>query len=341
MNKIISLIISVLLIFNCSLTSFANTSSSHWADKYLDKLVSDQIVKGDGLDYRLDSTITRAEFVALINRAFGYTESGFDNFPDIAGDKWYFNDFLIAKKAGYINGDLYGNANPDSFITRIEAAVIIQRNLRLTGTKAEKFLDDENIADWGKEAIYTLSYNKIINGYTDNTFKPQNSITRAETFVIIYNSKYINKKGENQDDLLSGITLPNVSSSSSMGGGGGGNLSPAPVIPSNFKISKIDETEGAEKLIWTDVSTSYIVNIKRTTEGKTLVYPVLTLSTNILDMKAFAEDNILISDRVPYESFNISVTSGTETLSADIKVTFPHIKKAEPKAYSKIENGHR
>ena len=343
MNKIISVIISLILIFNCSLVAFADTSSSHWADEYLNALVSDGIVKGDGSGYKLDSTITRAEFVALINRAFGYTDAGYDNFHDIAGDKWYFNDFLIAKKAGYINGDSYGNANPESFITRIEAAAIIQRNLRLTGARAEKFSDDEKIADWGKEAVYTLAYNKIINGYENNTFKPQNSITRAETFVILYNSKYVGQKQENKDDSLEDITLPNVSyptSSGGGGGGGGGGYLPTPVKPSNFKISKIDETEGYEKLIWTDASASYIVNIKRTTEGKAKVFPVLTLQTNILDIKAFAEENIPVSDRVPYESFNISVTSGSETLAADIKVTFPHVKKAKPKAYSKIENGN-
>ncbi len=39
---------------------------------------------------------------------------------------------------------------------------------------------------WYKDSITTLSNEKIINGYSDGTFGPNNPITRAEILKILF-----------------------------------------------------------------------------------------------------------------------------------------------------------
>ena len=50
------------------------------------------------------------------------------------------------------------------------------------------FADESHIADYAKDAVYTLGGAYIINGDEDNMFHPQNSITRAEAAQLLYNA---------------------------------------------------------------------------------------------------------------------------------------------------------
>lgn len=47
------------------------------------------------------------------------------------------------------------------------------------------FNDDADIPAWASEAIYNLRTQGLVSGYPDNTFKPNNNITRAEMAVIM------------------------------------------------------------------------------------------------------------------------------------------------------------
>ncbi|WP_129599392.1 N-acetylmuramoyl-L-alanine amidase [Anaerophilus nitritogenes] len=52
----------------------------------------------------------------------------------------------------------------------------------------------EIIPDWAKEAIESVKSKKIMNGYSDGTFKPKNMVTRDELAVAINNLlKYLGK----------------------------------------------------------------------------------------------------------------------------------------------------
>lgn len=75
---------------------------------------------------------------------------------------------------------------PDDPITREEAASIIMRlkNLTTEGSAADQFSDAE-IMTWSKGAIGAVAEAGIMKGYPDNSFKPQNYITRAEAIVAL------------------------------------------------------------------------------------------------------------------------------------------------------------
>jgi len=75
---------------------------------------------------------------------------------------------------------------PDHFMTRAMLVTVLHR---LDSSKEEKKYSD--FSDVPKDAWYTKSVdwavdNDIINGVTENTFAPENEITREQLAVILY-----------------------------------------------------------------------------------------------------------------------------------------------------------
>ena len=99
--------------------------------------------------------------------------------------EWYYDDILIAKKAGYIDGYDDNTFRPDNLITREEASKIIATVKGYKGDGILDFDDTSQISNWAKSYVDALCDNNIINGYDDNTFKPKNRITRAETVKML------------------------------------------------------------------------------------------------------------------------------------------------------------
>ena len=53
-------------------------------------------------------------------------------------------------------------------------------------TDAESFADDDQIADYAKEAVYALKNAGAVSGMTETEFSPQAGATRAQAAKIIY-----------------------------------------------------------------------------------------------------------------------------------------------------------
>lgn len=158
----------------------------HWAKNQILDFVSKGYVAGyEDNTFRPENSITRAEFVKLVNKVFKFTETGSENFSDVNSSQWYYNDICIGLKAGYINGYEDGTFRPENPITREEACKTIAKVMNLRGDGNLTFKDSNQISDWAKEYVDALSDNKIINGYEDNTFRPNNNMTRAETVTIL------------------------------------------------------------------------------------------------------------------------------------------------------------
>ena len=162
----------------------------HWAEGFINDFVSKGYIGGyDDNTFRPNNSITRAEFVKIVNRTFGFTEKATEGFKDVASNKWYYDDILIAKKAGYIDGYDDNTFRPDNLITREEASKIIAMVKGYKGDGILDFDDTSQISNWAKSYVDALCDNNIINGYDDNTFKPKNRITRAETVKMLNLSK--------------------------------------------------------------------------------------------------------------------------------------------------------
>ena len=158
------------------------------ADAAMDKLVNWGVVRGypDGGLYP-NHSITRAEFVAMINRAYGYSEQGPTPFRDVPYYAWYADDISKAYTAGYFTGVSRAQAAPNSPLTREQALVLLAKSIRLETSTGEvtEFADGHDFSDWSRGYVKSAVAQKIINGYGDNTFRPRKEITRGEMAILL------------------------------------------------------------------------------------------------------------------------------------------------------------
>ncbi|MEN6463511.1 MAG: S-layer homology domain-containing protein [Syntrophomonas sp.] len=191
--------ITIIILFTLSIMLlitipvFAQTSdiTGHWAAAQVNNWLEKGLIRGyeDGT-FKPDNNITRAEFVAVINRALGLTTKTAITFSDVSPDAWYAGDIEKAKAAGYILGYEDGAFKPDNPITRIESAKILTSVLKLnnyeTSAKLNEYQDAGNIPQWGKESLNSAVTEKYFQGYPDNTIRPLNNISRAEAVTVLY-----------------------------------------------------------------------------------------------------------------------------------------------------------
>ena len=174
-------------------TVLPNTAlaADSYLDPYLNKMVEWGFMRGD-IDGNLNPNngITRAEFVTIINRAFGYDQGGSTPFTDVPSTAWYAEDVGIAYHQGYITGTSANTFSPLITITREEAAVILTRNLMIQADTGEdtSFTDSRELSEWSRGYVAAAARYQLLNGYTDGSFRPQNAITRGEAAILIVNA---------------------------------------------------------------------------------------------------------------------------------------------------------
>jgi len=201
----------------------------HWAEEEINSMFQKAVIGGyeDG-SFRPDKSVTRAEFVTMVNKAMGFKDKASIDFSDVNEDDWYRDEIARAVKAGYIKGDADGTMNPDRQISRQEAAVILFRLLDMDEEEekrpADSFIDSEMIARWSKEEVNRVVAQGYMGGYPDQTFNPLSGTSRAETVAVLsralgvlYNepgsygpSEKVETVEGNVTVTVSGVTLQNM-----------------------------------------------------------------------------------------------------------------------------------
>ncbi len=115
-------------------------------------------------------------------------------FQDLDSVPWAKDVIVQLYHKGIINGTSETAFSPENNITRAEFTKIIVTlfDLKLQNG-ASDFTDVAN-NEWYTDYIYTAVQNGIINGYSDETFGVNDSITREQAATILYRA--LKKKGE-------------------------------------------------------------------------------------------------------------------------------------------------
>jgi len=144
-KKILSviLVMAMILMLVPIMTSAASDITGHWAEEALSKWAGLDWLKGDGSgNYRPADAVSRAEFMAFVNRMKGFNTPS----PRVAGASdvkptdWYYQDVAIALEVGYIKGYEDGTIRPNDKITRQEAMTAVARLEKVIATDT-KILD--------------------------------------------------------------------------------------------------------------------------------------------------------------------------------------------------------
>ena len=188
-QRCMSLLLSLALISTLLPAVTTSAKAGHWAQSYMDTIVEWGVMRDD-IEGNLDpdAYITRAEFVSMINRAFGYNKVVETPFTDVPGYKWYSDDIAIAYGAGYFKGTGDGTtAHPEGYLTREQAAYTFALNLGLKARSGEAlgFKDSRDFGSWSRGMVAALIAEGIITGLPDGTFLPQDRITRAQVSCML------------------------------------------------------------------------------------------------------------------------------------------------------------
>lgn len=201
---------------------FTPTAQAAESNYYLDRLVSWDIMRGDQFgNLEPERSITRAEFVTMLNRTFGYTKTGAQPFRDVNTRDWYYDDISAAYTAGYFQGTSKSTASPNATLTREEAATMLCRNLMLQPLSGEdlSFTDSRLASSWSRGYIKAAAEEGILRGDPDGKFRPLDNITRGEVAIMLVRvigtpiqepGTYSTSVAGNLMVSTSGVTLENM-----------------------------------------------------------------------------------------------------------------------------------
>lgn len=213
-----AMIIGVMPQMSFNKAEAANTAQS----EALNKLVQWGVMRGDQAgNLSPERAITRAEFVTMVNRAFGYTKTGAQPFKDVDIKDWFYDDISIAYNIGYLSGTSKTTASPNDNLTREAAVVILCRNIMLKEKSGEdlSFTDSRTASSWSRGFIKAAAEKGIVSGDPSGTFRPLANITRGEVAILLSRiigtpvkdeGTYSNNVSGNVMVSTSGVTLDNM-----------------------------------------------------------------------------------------------------------------------------------
>ena len=179
----------------------------------MQKVVDWGFMRGDiNGNLRPNDPITRAEFVTIVNRAFGYHVMGKAPFTDVKDADWYAQDVSIAYTENYITGTTATTFSPKGKLTREQAVVILARNMRLQAYPGEdtSFSDSRDLQEWSRGLVEQAVRHHLVSGYPDGTFRPKRAITRGEAAVLLVNAvgNPVQEKGvDTLDGVYGNVTI--------------------------------------------------------------------------------------------------------------------------------------
>jgi hypothetical protein len=188
-----------------------NDISGHWGEAAINEAVTNGFVKGyaDGT-FKPDKSVTRAEFVTMINKALQLRDENTVNllFKDVTTTNWFYEDIQKASYARYATGVTDTSFMPGKNITRQEAAIMLSRFLPKSGflaeTQVSAFPDSASVSTWAKSALAVVINKGYMSGYANGNLTPRATLTRAEA------AKIIGKILENETIVREDISVANT-----------------------------------------------------------------------------------------------------------------------------------
>ncbi|WP_068777369.1 immunoglobulin-like domain-containing protein [Paenibacillus sp. FJAT-26967] len=164
----------------------------HWAQKRIEQLIQAGAIAGyPDKTFKPDQTITRAEFVEVVVKAFGLQPKadGQAEFRDTTAH-WAKEAIDTAYAHGVISGHNAAVFGADERITREQMAVILTnvKKQNAGGKEVADFGDAASISEWAQEAVAKAAAMGMVTGYPDQTFQPQRAATRSEAVMMITNA---------------------------------------------------------------------------------------------------------------------------------------------------------
>ncbi|MEP6775818.1 MAG: S-layer homology domain-containing protein, partial [Chloroflexota bacterium] len=163
---------------------FTDLPDTYWAYGYVNYLYCHGAITGysDGT-FRPNNTSTRGQFTKILVLSFGWTPyaPALPTFSDVLPASTFYPYVESAVQHGVISGYSDGTFRPGNDVSRAQAAKILVLG------KAWPLLSPPNPTftdvlpgDWAYSYVETAVQHAIVTGYSDGTFRPAISVTRAQ-----------------------------------------------------------------------------------------------------------------------------------------------------------------
>jgi hypothetical protein len=170
--------------------------SGNWAEPFIKVLIDKGIIAGypDGT-FRPDQPVTRAEFAALLNKAFDLQPTQASRtFSDVPTGFWAAAVIDKAARSGFLAGYPDNTFGPMKNIIRIESLVSLTNGSKLQpdGTADrvdELFTDAAQVPSYGRNALLAATQKCVsvsLSYPTDKTYDPNRVATRADVAASIH-----------------------------------------------------------------------------------------------------------------------------------------------------------
>lgn len=166
------------------------------------------IGRDDGLVHP-EADITRAEVATIFFRLLTDTSradfwSQTNDYSDVQSHHWFNNAVSTLSNANILKGYRDGTFRPNASITRAEFAAMAVRFFGGEYSGEDMFSDI--MGHWAQQAINQAASMKLVEGYGDGTFCPDQVISRCEAMTII---NRVLERAPDKDHLLKNmITWP-------------------------------------------------------------------------------------------------------------------------------------
>ena len=164
--------------------------AGHWGIKFIEGLYQKGLISGypDG-KFKPDTAITRAQYAALLDKAFTLTpKREAVKFKDVSDGFWAAEVIQKAYRAGFLSGFPDGKFQPNENAQRVQILVSLVNGLGLSASgSVNGYSDNASIPDYGKDEVATATAKGMVVNYPDvNKLQPTKAATRAEVSAFVY-----------------------------------------------------------------------------------------------------------------------------------------------------------
>lgn len=179
-------IISAAMCFTAFASPYSDVPENHWAYSEIKSAgeIGFMSGMGDGM-FGLGQNVTRAQFVSMLVRMFGWQQAQGNSYDDVNPSEWYYNDVMTASAMGALGDE--SSFRPNDNITREEMAVMLVRALgydELAQEFSDTYLPFNDVSS--NKGYISIAYDfGIVSGKSDNIFDPQGNALREEAAAMM------------------------------------------------------------------------------------------------------------------------------------------------------------
>lgn len=187
--------LNIAVVSQGSTSRFSDMGVFGWAAASVDFLNDAGVAYGiGGSSFGPGLTMSRADYVVMLCRTFGFTSGNTYSFPDVATTEYYSQALAAAKERGVATADSNGRFRPFEGVTRQDAMVMLKQAMIAAGLSVTDgsyadlagYADASSVDSYARDAVGAMVKLGVIYGNDAGQLNPKSTLSRAEMAVILH-----------------------------------------------------------------------------------------------------------------------------------------------------------